>query len=198
MLKWAESADYFIGAENRVKISHHFTDRLTHRWRASEAAIMVGTHTAMKDNPRLDTRFWPAKNPIRVLLDRKASLPDHFALMNQQAPTLIFTEEESRVSKNLEWVKVNFDEQLIPRILNILHQKGISSLIVEGGAKLLQSFIDAGIWDEARVISNPLLRINEGIAAPVLKDAICAGKQLLPQDQITYYKPKKNPISVEN
>jgi len=198
MLKWAESADHFIGAESRIKISHPFTDRLTHRWRGSEAAIMVGTQTAMKDNPQLDTRFWPGKNPVRVLLDRKASLPVDFALMNQQAPTLIFTEEESRVSKNLEWIKVNFDEQLVPRILNILHQKGISSLIVEGGAKLLQSFIDAGIWDEARVISNPLLRINEGIAAPVLKDAICAGKQLLPQDQITYYKPMKSPISFEN
>ena len=198
ILKWAESADHFIGAESRIKISHPFTNRLTHRWRGSEAAIMVGTHTAMKDNPRLDTRLWPGKSPVRIMLQRKGSLPAHFALMNQLAPTLIFTEEESRVSKNLEWLQVAFDEHLIPRIMSILHQRNISSLIVEGGAKLLQSFIDAGIWDEARVISNPLLSIEDGVAAPVLKDAICTGKQALPQDQITYYKPMKSPISVEN
>lgn len=156
-LKWAQSADGFIDAQRdasqpAARLSTPVTSLLVHRLRARRQAILVGTNTALKDNPSLNTRLWPGNNPLRLTIDRHRRLPDTLALLDETIPTVVYHKES------------------LNEILTDLHRRGIQSLIVEGGAKLLQSFINAGLWDEARVETSPVL-LQNGVKAPSLKDA---------------------------
>ena len=182
-LKWAQSKDGFIdhiretaglpggipapttgkepgitqGKEAEGTAACVFSDALTrtlvHRLRARHQAILVGTRTAIADNPSLTTRLWPGPDPLRLTIDRHGILSPALRLMDGTAPTVVYTHES------------------LGEILADLRQRGIQSLIVEGGARLLQSFIDAGLWDEARIETAPF-RLNRGVAAPVLTGAL--------------------------
>lgn len=172
ILKWAESADGFIDTDRQpgdltlpVWITGEFERRLVHKWRAEEAAIMVGTHTALKDNPRLSVRHWDGPQPVRMVLDRTASLPRHLHLFDGSQDTWIFTEKPSRQEGRTEWIQVGFHETLLQKIMNILYQRNILSLFVEGGATLLSSFLDTGCWDEARVFTGRQI-LKKGVRAP--------------------------------
>lgn len=147
MLKWAQSKDGFING----KFSNALTQTLVHRLRARSGAILVGTRTALIDNPTLTTRDWPGPNPLRLTIDRHNILPPTLHLKDGSTPTVIYTHG-------------NIDE-----ILEDLYNRGIQSLLVEGGAELLQSFIDKGLWDEARIETAPFC-LNKGVSAPILKD----------------------------
>jgi len=154
ILKWAQSADAFIASETRqpVKISTPETEKIVHQLRAQEAAIMVGTTTALSDNPRLTVRLAEGKNPVRVVIDRTLKIPKTYNLFNDEAETLVFT------------------TGVLPQILAELYRRNLTSLIVEGGAMLLQSFIDEDLWDEIHVETAGNLFLKTGVKAPELKN----------------------------
>jgi len=188
ILKWAQTANGKIaGIEGeRLLISNEITNRLVHKWRSEEAAILVGKNTALKDDPALTTRLWTGADPVRLVIDSRLQLPTTLQLFNNEAETIIFNEIENKTAGNIMWARVN-DSAILTDILKILFDRKLQSVIVEGGAKLLQSFIDSGLWDEARVITNTALTITEGTGAPVLKGHHLRKEEHLLNDDIAYY-----------
>jgi diaminohydroxyphosphoribosylaminopyrimidine deaminase / 5-amino-6-(5-phosphoribosylamino)uracil reductase len=189
ILKWAQSKNGKIAAENnnRVFISNDFTNRLVHKWRTQEAAIFVGTNTALQDNPLLTARLWQGKNPIRILLDESLKVPTTNNLFNTDAQTIVFNAEKGTIENNIHYYQLT--SFTLPEILNALHSSNIQSVLVEGGAKLLQSFIDANLWDEIRVIENTELYIENGLHAPIINNSHLTKTENYLTDTISYYKP---------
>jgi diaminohydroxyphosphoribosylaminopyrimidine deaminase / 5-amino-6-(5-phosphoribosylamino)uracil reductase len=189
ILKWAQSSNKKIaGADDkRIFISNEFTNRLVHQWRSEEAAIMVGTTTVLKDNPALTTRLYPGNNPLRLVIDMDLKLPVTSQLFDGTVKTIVFNGLKQTEEENISFYKIKKDEKSIPQILNVLYQLKIQSVIIEGGAKLLQSFIDDNLWDEARVITNTAMQIPEGITAPVLKDKKLTAEEIILTDTIEYF-----------
>jgi diaminohydroxyphosphoribosylaminopyrimidine deaminase/5-amino-6-(5-phosphoribosylamino)uracil reductase len=160
ILKWAESADGFIAPKVKIVkepvwITNNLSRQLVHKWRAQEQAILVGTNTVLEDNPSLTVRSWTGKNPIRIVLNRKNKLSKDFAVFNNDAETINLTEAD-----------IDFNKHVALNICNYLHTKDIQSVIIEGGTKTLQTFINENLWDEARVFKGTTL-FEEGIKAPV-------------------------------
>lgn len=191
ILKWAQSINGKIGSwgNNRVPISNEYSNRLVHKWRSEEAGILVGTNTALQDDPLLTTRIWNGKNPIRIVIDKQLQLPATLQIFNREARTLIFNSLENSSKENLEFIKLD-DNNFLGQLIHSLFELNIQSIIVEGGTKTLQSFIDKGWWDEARVITNKEMVIENGISAPEMKDFTIEKNEELFSDLINYYKPK--------
>lgn len=174
ILKWAQSADGFIDREREggspTIISNPFTQMLVHKMRHEASAIMIGTNTAILDNPSLTNRKWIGKSPVRVVIDRKGKLPESLNIFDGKMPTLIFSEVERTTEKtNVEYIKAGESKDYIDTILSELYKRELQSLIVEGGSILLQNFIDRGLWDEC-IIETGNISIGKGIKAPVIKD----------------------------
>ena len=195
-LKWAQSKDGYIsplpapplgecrnaaaplfsgneallqrGSGEGAFFSNALTQTLVHRLRARHQAILVGTRTAIVDNPSLTTRLWPGPDPLRLTIDRHDSLPPTLRLKDGSVPTVIYSHET------------------IPEILDDLYGRGIQSLLVEGGARLLQSFIDAGLWDEARIETAPFA-LGTGVAAPALTDALLQDSEDYGGQRLQYF-----------
>ena len=186
ILKWAQSpTGYMSSVDGKpVRISNAFSDRLVHRWRSEEMSIMVGTNTALLDNPRLNNRLWTGKDPIRLVIDRTLKIPRKHHLWNGSIPTLFFT---AQASAEKETVQVDFEQPLLPQIMQHLHENSIQSVLVEGGADLLNQFITTGLWDEARVITGTKV-FPGGLAAPVLPEALLINETNLEGDRILYYR----------
>lgn len=177
ILKWAQTRDGFIDVarqehegERPVWITNDLSRKIVHKWRAEEDAILVGTNTALMDNPRLNIRDWFGKDPLRLVVDRTLRLPGHLSLFDGRVPTVVFTEKEQPGSPNLHFRKIDFTN-LPVAILEELYSMNMQSVIVEGGAKLLGSFIQAGTWDEARVFTGTQFFEN-GVKAPEIKGDI--------------------------
>lgn len=186
ILKWAESANGKMGNTNgRVYISNEYSNRLVHKWRTEEASIMIGTNTALQDDPSLTTRSWPGNNPLRLVIDMNLRLPGHLKIFNKETGTIIFNRHKHEEDGNLIFYKV----ENILQILQSLYNMKIQSVLVEGGAKLLQSFIDAGLWDEARVIKNENLIIRKGVNSPELKNSVLHNQEKYFTDTISYFLP---------
>ncbi len=194
ILKWAQSNNMKIAGEHftPVKISNEITDRLVHKWRSEEAAIMVGTNTALQDDPSLTTRLWNGPDALRVVVDNDLKLPASLNLFNSTAPTIILNRLKQEHIGHHIFNKYGGDEKLTDAVISVLHERNINSLIIEGGAKLLQSFINIGLWDEARVITNKELYIKDGIAAPVLENELLYKTEMIRTDELCYYR--KNEI----
>jgi diaminohydroxyphosphoribosylaminopyrimidine deaminase/5-amino-6-(5-phosphoribosylamino)uracil reductase len=191
VLKWAQTNNGKIGVTNqRIPISNNISNVLVHQWRTEEMGIMVGTQTVLIDNPHLTARLYPGKNPIRICIDNNLRIPADANIFDTSSETIIYNEKIEEVREHVSFVQLK-KEDGISKILEDLHHRNIQSILVEGGAKLLQSFIDAGTWDEARVITNKELFISEGVDAPILKDALFCKKTFQQQDEIGYYKHKK-------
>lgn len=192
ILKWAQSSNLKITNENfeAIKISNEITNRLVHKWRSEEAAILVGTNTALHDNPALTTRLWPGKNPVRIVIDRQLKLPAHLQLFDGSTATIVINTIKQAESTNTFFYKIAEEENLLTALMNLLYHQQLSSLIVEGGALLLQSFIDAGLWEEARIITNNELIIDNGIQSPVLKNNKLITTEHLLSDSIQVYTNK--------
>jgi diaminohydroxyphosphoribosylaminopyrimidine deaminase/5-amino-6-(5-phosphoribosylamino)uracil reductase len=190
ILKWAQSSNGKIGAQDssNLKISNEFTDRLVHQWRTEEAAILVGTNTARLDDPALTARLWPGNNPLRLVIDLELKLPGHLKLLDSSAKTIVFNYTRQDVTETPAYHQLSKTEDVPEQILSVLYVMQVQSLIVEGGSKLLQSFIDAGLWDEARVITNSTLVIEEGLDAPVLKKDQLIATQKIKNDIIEFSK----------
>jgi len=168
VLKWAQTADGFIARENFDSkwISNKSARQLVHKWRAEEQAILVGTNTAKHDNPSLTTRNWSGSNPMRIVLDRNLRLESSLNLFDGVVRTIVFNEREDKTSHNLEYIKL---PQLSPFfILKALFERKIQSVFIEGGSATLQSFIDAGLWDEARVFESQTT-FGTGVKSPFLE-----------------------------
>ena len=174
-LKWAESADGFIDRDrtggNPVLLSSSFTKMLAHKRRSESDAILVGMRTALLDNPSLTVRDWAGKHPLRVVIDKNLALPSSLHLFADGRPTLCVTSRAVPSAGNTEYVQLDFSRDILPQLFAVLHGRGVQSLLVEGGARLLQSFIDAGCWDDAYVEKAPVL-LSSGVKAPMLRGAV--------------------------
>lgn len=166
ILKWAESNDGFIDKDFRpTKISNELASQFVHQLRSEEHAILVGTNTALNDNPSLTTRLVEGRNPVRILIDFELKIPRDFKIYNDEAPTLVFNQEKDADEGNVEFTKIskeNFLEDLIKK----LYENQIQSVLVEGGSRTLQTFIDANLWDETIIIKNENLNLENGTKAP--------------------------------
>ncbi len=171
ILKWAMTKDGYMDKkrtkeEKPLKITGKEAGKLSHTWRSEEQAIMVGTNTVIMDNPMLTTRHVKGGSPARVILDRSLRIPPGSKIFNNFANLLILNEKKSSTSDNVEYVKIKMNVKKPDNILTELYHRNIQSVIVEGGARLLSSFISQSLWDEARVfVSNK--KTGEGIKAPV-------------------------------
>jgi diaminohydroxyphosphoribosylaminopyrimidine deaminase / 5-amino-6-(5-phosphoribosylamino)uracil reductase len=188
ILKWAQTADGFIAAndDTRLLISNDFTNRMVHQWRSEEQAILVGTNTAMKDNPSLTNRLFNGNNPIRLVIDLWLKLPAQLHIFDQNATTILFNYSIQKKEGNTLYQQLEKDTSIIPQILEYCYTHIIQSILIEGGAVTLQHFIDAGYWDEARIITNKKLHIKKGLPAPVLSNAIPLQQQEIAGDTINY------------
>jgi diaminohydroxyphosphoribosylaminopyrimidine deaminase / 5-amino-6-(5-phosphoribosylamino)uracil reductase len=169
-LKWAQSSDAQIaGGKARIKISNPESDRLVHKWRSEEMSVFVGTNTAFFDDPALTTRLWPGRDPLRLVLDMGLRLPLSLKLFDGHHKTIVFNKLKDEEHLNLRYHRIDPLQSLPAQVIKALREMNVQSVLIEGGSQLLQTFIDEGKWDEARVITNQQLRIGKGIAAPLLK-----------------------------
>ncbi|MBE6311777.1 MAG: bifunctional diaminohydroxyphosphoribosylaminopyrimidine deaminase/5-amino-6-(5-phosphoribosylamino)uracil reductase RibD [Bacteroidales bacterium] len=172
-LKWAQSADGFVDGkrisadDEPIQISNEETKIDLHRMRAEETAILVGTTTAMLDNPRLTVRYCEGPSPVRILIDRLLKIPTTYHLFDGTVRTIVFTEQEdAEPMPNVTYKKINFSDNPFRQVLDALYDENLISLIVEGGTATHNSFLRQNLWDEIRVETNEALQIDEGILAP--------------------------------
>lgn len=197
ILKWAQTADGIIGNApgnpERLLISQPATNRIVHQWRSEEAAILTGRNTALLDNPALTNRLYSGPSPVRMVIDSRLQLPDNLQLFDGSAPTIVwnFIREEER--GNLRFIRLDKAAPVIPQLLRRMQELQLQSLLVEGGRQLLQSFIDSGYWDEARVITNPGMIAGTGISAPVLPPGIDFSQSDETGDRIAIIQNNKKP-----
>lgn len=175
ILKWAQSSDGFIWNENQSKISNTHFDALNHLWRTQESAILVGKNTALKDNPQLSQRLVTGPAPARIVADSNLELPLTLNLFDHSIPTVVLNKLKEEKDGNIYYKKLynlNTDS-----ILNALYDLNLQSVIIEGGEKLLNSFIKDKQWDEARVLVSTQ-SLHNGLAAPVITNEVSENIQL--------------------
>jgi len=173
ILKWAESKDGYIAPKNQNKpfwMTSSESKKLVHKWRDEEDAILVGRITAEKDNPSLTVREIAGSNPVRIVIDKNLKLSGDLNLFNSEAKTIIFNAIKSEETRTNQFIKINFNN-LIKSILEELYQQNIQSVIIEGGSKTLQSFIDTNMWDEARIFSTNKT-LAKGVKSPTIEGEI--------------------------
>ncbi|HTR27682.1 MAG TPA: bifunctional diaminohydroxyphosphoribosylaminopyrimidine deaminase/5-amino-6-(5-phosphoribosylamino)uracil reductase RibD [Puia sp.] len=213
LLKWAQTLDGRIAgpaAGGRAFISNEYSNRLVHKWRSEEAAILVGTRTALADDPALTARYWNGPDPIRLVIDKELRLPASLRLFDGKVRTIVFNllkhadsnygkfatiqftgegvAESGGELRKVEYYQLSPDTSLIHQIVVALRQLNIQSVLVEGGARLLQSFVDEGYWDEARVITNGEMLLPAGLPAPHLPDLRPVYTESLRNDTVRYYR----------
>lgn len=189
VLKWAQSVDGFIaGTTGRTYISNDYSNRLVHKWRSEEAAILVGPRTALLDDPALTARLWSGPDPIRLVIDKRLELPASLQLFDGKVRTVVFNGLRHQEEGMLQYYQLADDSSLVHQLSVALHRLKIQSVLVEGGARLLQSFIDADCWDEARVITNEGLVLSGGLPAPRLGAVRQCCREKLLDDTISYYE----------
>lgn len=189
-LKWAQTADGFIAlppgaGENPLHMSTPVTMRLMHRQRALCDAIVVGAATACIDNPSLTTRYWPGRSPLRVVLSANLSIRDNLTLLNDGLPTIVYNGLKNETHGAVEYVKTDTAD---PRAwLRDLRRRGITSVMVEGGAQVLRQLIDARLWNEARVETSPRV-VGQGVRAPFIDGCLTATYHI-DSNTISIYTP---------
>lgn len=180
ILKWAESQDGFIAPISKEKqepvwITNEFSRQLVHKWRSEEQAILVGTKTVLDDNPSLTTRDWAGKNPIRIVLNQNNKISKESHIFDNQAKTISITKDN-----------FNFNGNLASEITDFLYNEGIQSVIIEGGRQTLQTFIDANIWDEARIFKGKIALV-EGTKAPTISKNSSRKETLVNDELLTFF-----------
>jgi diaminohydroxyphosphoribosylaminopyrimidine deaminase / 5-amino-6-(5-phosphoribosylamino)uracil reductase len=165
ILKWAETTDGFIARDNYDSkwISDEYSRLLVHKWRSEEDSILVGSDTVKYDNPQLTVRQWTGRNPLRIVLDRFLKLSGDFHIFND-SQTLVYNTVRDSEERQCHFVRVE-ENNFIQHVVKDLHKRKIQSVLIEGGSQILNSFISAGLWDEARVFVSPVL-FERGIPAP--------------------------------
>ncbi len=197
ILKWAQTSDGYIGTERNpedyghpVWISSLLARRLVHKTRTQEAAILAGSRTALMDNPTLTARSWSGNNPLRIVIDRTNSLPRSLTLFDHRQMTLVVTENAMADEINICCETIDFGKNVPEQILQVLYKRKIQSLIVEGGAFTLQSFIDSGLWDEAHIYTGRM-KFFKGIKAPQIAGETLS-EEILDDTLLTVTGPARN------
>ncbi len=182
ILKWAQTANGFIAPKHKeekkpVWITNPFSRQLVHKWRSEEQAILVGTNTVIQDNPSLTVRDWFGKNPLRCVIDKDLIVPDNASVFSNEAPTVVFTQKNKPDSETICFEKIDFSNssEVVKQLCYKLYLHTIQSVIIEGGTKTLQTFIDENLWDEARIFTGNV-SFKDGIKAPNI-----TGKPILKQ-----------------
>ncbi|WP_288244395.1 bifunctional diaminohydroxyphosphoribosylaminopyrimidine deaminase/5-amino-6-(5-phosphoribosylamino)uracil reductase RibD [uncultured Chryseobacterium sp.] len=189
ILKWAQSGDGFMDKDFKpVSISNPLVNQFVHQLRADEHAILVGTNTALNDNPSLTVRNVEGENPIRILIDFELKVPQTFNIYNHEAKTLIINSVKDEEKENIRFIKIN-KENFLNELMNALYKEHIQSVIIEGGKFTLQQFINEGLWDEAIVINNENLKLENGTKAPNFKHTD-QKKEIFINNLILFYKNK--------
>jgi diaminohydroxyphosphoribosylaminopyrimidine deaminase/5-amino-6-(5-phosphoribosylamino)uracil reductase len=191
ILKWAETSDGFIARPNYDSkwISNEYSRKLVHKWRAEEDAVLVGKNTAHYDDPTLNVRDWSGKDPTRIVIDHALKLDRKLKLFNQEIPTICYNVLKDHHEDKLVFKKLD-GSNFLQELLGDLHQRKIQSLIIEGGAATMKTFIENGLWDEARIFRAPTC-FGQGIPAPRLANAVFDGSEQIMGDLLTYYRNEK-------
>lgn len=174
ILKWAQTADGFISRslspinKDENKISGPESQKLVHQIRAEEMGIMVGKNTVLNDNPNLTTRLVEGNNPVRLFIDKNLEVPKNFNVYDNNAKTIVFNEIKNEERGNIQFVKLNFELNVLSQISDKLYELNIQSVLVEGGSRVLNDFMQQNIFDEILVFENPKLKFGEGLKAPNL------------------------------
>ncbi len=189
ILKWAQTEDGFMAHSNYESrwISNEFSRQLVHKWRSEEDAVLVGTKTAAHDNPTLSVRDWSGRNPIRIVIDRFLRLPSTLNLFDKKQKTICYNVLKHEEHTNLLLQRLD-EDNFVTQLIHDLYKKNIQSVIVEGGAQTLKLFIDANLWDEARVFTSSR-SFAEGIAAPKISGHL-SSQESIAGDLLKIYKPK--------
>ncbi len=184
ILKWAQTADGYIDIDRSRKdfgiptwITGDLALRLVHKIRSEESAILVGTNTAIKDNPSLTVRNWSGNNPVRMVVDKNQRLPASLNLFDQSTTTLIFNSDKEGTEGLNTWIKIDFQKEVIPQLLDSLYRHKILSVIVEGGRKLIESFNESGLWDEMHVFTGNKF-FASGVKAPSVDGNLISEERL--------------------
>lgn len=182
ILKWAQSPDGFLAPEQLKRpgiakpfwISNERSRQMVHQWRSQEDAVLVGSTTVLLDNPELTTRYWKGRSPMRILLDKDLSIEGDFHVLDKSVKTLVITavRDLNRYREGLLYEVVDFDKPVAAQLCKLLMDYEVTSLIVEGGARTLSTFLDEGLWDEARIFSGAQA-LGKGLKAPLI-----SGKQM--------------------
>ncbi|WP_421943696.1 bifunctional diaminohydroxyphosphoribosylaminopyrimidine deaminase/5-amino-6-(5-phosphoribosylamino)uracil reductase RibD [Pedobacter sp.] len=188
ILKWAETANgFFASLDGHQKwISGALAKRLAHQWRTEEDAILIGKQTAVIDNPQLTSRLWPGKNPVRLVIDKNLQIPASNNIFNKEAKTIIFNEVKTDVVDNIHYIQMeDIHFYLAQKVAFQLYLMDIQSVIIEGGANILKQFLDAGLWDEARIFSSSN-SWTEGVPSPAIKGNLTEQIQI-ENDKLSIY-----------
>lgn len=193
IIKFAQTADGFLdrirssrSEGTPLKITGDSANQLVHKWRSEEQAILVGLNTVQLDDPSLTTRFWPGKHPLRLVIDPRLQMDPESKVLTDGHPTWVFNAVRSDVCENkVCYVQIDDPAAFEQEIMSYLYENGIQSMIIEGGATTLQRFIEAELWDEARIFSGPM-RIGEGIQAPPLVGKLIHREHYGPDTLHTY------------
>jgi diaminohydroxyphosphoribosylaminopyrimidine deaminase/5-amino-6-(5-phosphoribosylamino)uracil reductase len=180
ILKWAQSADGFFSphGDRQLWLTNEYSKKIVHKWRTEEDAILVGTRTALTDDPQLTARLWDGRNPLRLLIDMGLKVPIDSRIFDDEALTLVYNASKAGLESGTVYVTINKEQPLPQQIAADLYQRKMLSVIIEGGAYTLNSFIAAGLWDEARVFTAPTL-LSAGIPAPHIVGEVQETQQIL-------------------
>lgn len=190
ILKWAETADGFIAKENYDSkwISNDVSRRLVHKWRSEEDVVLIGTNTALYDNPRLNVREWTGRNPVRAFIDKQLQVPTGAHLLDGTQETICYNYIEQDVKNLVEYVKVDPVDDMVEVIVNDMYVRKHLSILVEGGTQLLNTFMKKGLWDEIRIFRSPT-EFGTGIESPVIR-AKADSHEMILNDELIVYKNK--------
>ena len=188
ILKWAQTKNGFFASNENLPfwITNEKSKQLVHLWRSQEQAVLVGTNTVRVDNPQLTTREVKGKNPIRILIDKDLNLNQSLNAFNKEASTVVFNKKVNKKNTNTDFVKINFGSDMLNELLSRLWEQEVQSLIIEGGKRLLMSFVEQNLWDEARVFTGDK-ELKDGIQAPVLS-SLYVYKQSIQNDELCIFK----------
>ena len=195
ILKWAETSDGFVAplSKNEQKpvwISNEYSKQLVHKWRSEEHAILVGTNTVIADNPSLTVRSWSGNNPIRIVIDKNLRIPENATVFDEKVKTIVLFDKQEksedkkdnslpnvlhrvqiRCSKELVFESIDFSSRVAEQICDVLQNHNIQSVIIEGGTQTLQTFINASLWDDAKVFIGKA-SFKSGVVGPVIKGSL--------------------------
>jgi len=188
ILKWAQSNDGYIGRNDgvQINISNSFSKKIVHKWRSQEDGILIGVQTAINDNPKLTVREWNGPQPLRILFDPSKRAPKDLNIFDDTADSLVISKESLDIVADVKQKnESSFIELFINKLPDFTKVK-IQSILIEGGSKTLQNFIDSGYWDEARIITSSKI-LKSGVSAPSLEGKTLTVKDLS-GDQLTIFK----------
>jgi diaminohydroxyphosphoribosylaminopyrimidine deaminase/5-amino-6-(5-phosphoribosylamino)uracil reductase len=190
VLKWAQTEDGYLAKPDKtpVSITQRYSQNLVHKWRGEEHSIMVGSGTVKHDDPRLTVRHWNGPEPLRIVVDQAGALTEDYRIFKGKETKWVFTHGKKQCSSDIKYFSLVQGEPVIQQVCKTLYENDILSVFVEGGQRLLTSFIEAGLWDEARVFTGRKI-LKNGVEAPYLRGRLAGHYHVPPGDVLNIYKP---------